>query len=187
MAVLLPFLPMVYGDLDVIFQQTPCMLSAYNVPMQIVNFPELRYAKVGASGICPHCGDKSYFQPVSAYTESAQGSEPLRCITAARCESCKKFILVIGARYPHQTPEWRLEAIYPLGTPNDTVPPEVEEVASDVSASFKEALRCHFIKSYRASVVMCRRAIQSSAVSLKANGGRLIAQIDDLSKSGKIT
>ena len=34
---------------------------------------------------------------------------------------------------------------------------------------------------------MCRRAIQSSAIAQKASGSRLIDQIDDLFKSGKIT
>ena len=64
---------------------------------------------------------------------------------------------------------------------------EVRELANNVAEDFSEALRCHWIKSYRASVVMCRRAIQSSAIALKAKGDRLIDQIDDLFKSGKIT
>jgi len=34
---------------------------------------------------------------------------------------------------------------------------------------------------------MCRRAVQSSALHLGAKGGKLIDQIDDLSKTGIIT
>jgi hypothetical protein len=34
---------------------------------------------------------------------------------------------------------------------------------------------------------MCRRAVQSSAINLGAKGGKLIDQIDDLSKTGIIT
>jgi hypothetical protein len=95
-------------------------------------------------------------------------------------------VLVVGIRQSQHHP-CTLESVYPLGKPNDTLPLEVQQAASEVAVDFKEALRCHWIKSYRASVVMCRRAIQSSAIAMKASGGRLIDQIDDLFKSGKIT
>ena len=74
--------------------------------------------------------------------------------------------------------------MYPLGRPQDDVDPVIPVA---IGADFSEALRCHWIHSYKASVVMCRRAIQSSAIALKAKGGKLIDQIDDLFKSGKIT
>lgn len=162
------------------------VFARYNVPMQIVNFPDDKYNRVGANGVCPHCGDKSYFQPMATHIDQSD-APTLRCISATKCQSCKRFLLVVGNRLTHGVASWGLEAIYPLGNPNDRVPAEVESEAVDVAADFKEALRCHWIKSYRASVVMCRRAIQSSAIALKANGGRLIDQIDDLFKAGKIT
>jgi hypothetical protein len=109
-----------------------------------------------------------------------------RIVSAAQCESCKGYVLVIGLKNPGHA-NYSLVSVYPLGKPNDAVAAEVQQAAKDVAKDFAEALRCHWIKSYRASVVMCRRAIQSSAIALNASGGRLIDQIDDLFKSGKIT
>jgi len=153
--------------------------------MKIVNYHQ-QPNQVGANGECPHCSPTvSYFRPLASYHEDRPG-RGVRLVSAAQCESCKEFVLVVGQRPPGHAQNM-LEAVYPFGKPNDTVPPEVEQTAADVAADFKEALRCHWIKSYRASVVMCRRAIQSSAIALKASGGRLIDQIDDLFKTGKIT
>lgn len=153
--------------------------------MKIVNFSS-QQMQVGANGECPHCSPTiSYFRPVASHQEQ-MGTGGLRLVSAAQCESCKGFVLVIGQKPPGHT-QFSLEAVFPFGKPNDAVSPEVEQTASDVAADFKEALRCHWVKAYCASVVMCRRAIQSSAVALDAKGGRLIDQIDDLFKSGKIT
>ena len=150
--------------------------------MQIVNFP-VQENRVGASGECPHCSPtKSYFRPVASYLENAPNGFQ-RVISAAQCESCKKFILVVAHRNSHNQ-QCALDYVFPLGKPNDGVDTNVPK---EIAADFSEALRCHFIKSYKASVVMCRRAIQSSAIELKAKGGRLIDQIDDLFSSGKIT
>jgi hypothetical protein len=137
-------------------------------------------------GNCPHCAPTvSYFRPVATYVDHLpNGLQKL--VSAAQCESCKGFVLVVGNRQSQHHP-CVLESVYPLGKPNDALPAEVEQTAREVAGDFKEALRCHWVKSYRASVVMCRRAIQSSAIAMKAAGGRLIDQIDDLFKSGKIT
>jgi hypothetical protein len=166
----------------------PFYIWRYNVAMQIVNFPgrQNQPPQVGANGECPHCAPTiSYFRPVASHGESISGSRH-RVVSAAQCESCKGFVVVIGSKNQHQA-EYVLEAVYPLGKPNDTVAAEVQAAAKDVAEDFAEALRCHWIRSYRASVVMCRRAIQSSAIALEASGGRLIDQIEDLFKSGKIT
>jgi len=77
-----------------------------------------------------------------------------------------------------------LESVFPLGSPNDAVD---QNIPSEIAEDFREALRCEWIRAYKASVVMCRRAIQSSAIALKAKGSKLIDQIDDLFKAGKIT
>jgi hypothetical protein len=166
-----------------LLELAPFYVWRYNGAVQIVNFPP-QYERVGANGECPHCSPTiSYFGPIATYSEQISGGR--RIVSAAQCQSCKAFVLVIAIQAPQRVPY--LEAVFPLGKPNDTVPSEVEQAASEVAADFKEALRCHWIKSYKASVVMCRRAIQSSAIALKAAGGRLIDQIDDLFKSGKIT
>ena len=153
--------------------------------MEIVNFPAQTYNQIGASGECPHCATKSYFRPVSsAYMDQKNGVH--RVANVGQCENCKQFVLIEGIRSTIQSAA-QLVGVYPMGKPNDSIAAEVQENAAEVAADFSEALRCHWIKAYRASVVMCRRAIQSSAIALQAKGGRLIDQIDDLFESGKIT
>jgi hypothetical protein len=172
-----------------ILELAPFYLWRYNAAMEIVNFPHAQFNQVGANGECPHCAPvRSYFHPVATYTEPPRTGTLHKIVTAAQCQSCKGFVLIVGYRQSgaHNHP-FQLENVFPLGKPNDFVAAEVQKEANDVAEDFKEALRCHWVKSYRASVVMCRRAIQSSAIALNANGGRLIDQIDDLFKSGKIT
>jgi hypothetical protein len=159
---------------------SPLYLWVYNDAMQPVNFPSNSYNQIGASGECPHCSVNSLFDPMASHVAGT------RVVSAAQCVTCKNFVLVIGYRGGGNSPSSAV-TVYPLGKPDDTVASEVQQAAKDVAEDFAEALRCHWIKSYRASVVTCRRAIQSSAIAFQANGGRLIDQIDDLFKSGKIT
>lgn len=156
----------------------PSYLWAYNGGVEIVNFPENAYNTIGATGECPHCGARSYFQPVGS-----PHAEYNRIVSAARCQGCKGFILIVGARVGNNQPA-ALQHVFPLGKPNENVDPEVPAA---VAEDFKEALRCEWIKAYKASVVMCGRAVQGSVTELGAKGDRLIDQIDDLFKNGKIT
>ena len=149
--------------------------------MQPVNFPENNYQMVGASGECPHCGRESYCRPRSGFVDGANVLSP------AQCEACKEWVLVIGTRTTVGNSPSQQITVYPMGKPDDKVPQEVTDAAKGAAIDFAEALRCHWVKSYKASVVMCRRAVQSSAILLQAKGGRLIDQIDDLFMSGKIT
>lgn len=164
----------------------PLYVWAYNARMEIVNFPEINHAQVGARGICPHCGDQSYFAPVSTYMDVSSPTQ--RVAGACRCQSCKGFILVVGWRnsVQHgQNSPFYLSSVFPFGKPNDAVDPSVPKgIASD----FSEALRCQWIKAYKATVVMCRRAVQASAVAMGApRRKKLDAQIDMLFERGKIT
>jgi hypothetical protein len=56
-----------------------------------------------------------------------------------------------------------------------------------VAEDFSEALRCQWIKAYKACVVMCARAIQGSAMALGAKKKKLTDQVDELFSQGKIT
>ena len=151
--------------------------------MNIVNFPESQFNQVGANGPCPHCAVTSLFKPVASYAQRTPQSASLTIVSATQCESCKQFALVIGQTDGQNHPS-RLVAFYPLGKPRDAVDLNVPKPIAD---DFAEALRCQWIQAYRACVVMCRRAVQSSALHLGAKGGKLIDQIDDLSKTGIIT
>jgi hypothetical protein len=103
-------------------------------------------------------------------------------VNAAQCEACKEFLLIEGRGHRNQAAQ--LRNVFPLGKPNENVDPEVSPAVAD---DFKEALRCEWIKAYKGYVVMCRRAVQGSVIVLGAKDGKLIDQIDELFKKGKIT
>lgn len=155
--------------------------------MKIVNFSgqggQAAYAQIGASGDCPHCSARSYFAPKATHTEFALESGKINIVSIAQCESCKAYILVIGWKTNHGAAAI-ISATYPLGNPNDSVNANVPK---DIADDFAEALRSRWGKNYRSTVVMCRRALQSSANDLKAINAPLVAQIEDLFKKGKIT
>jgi hypothetical protein len=156
--------------------------------MEMVNFTSQQFNQVGARGCCPHCSFQTYFRPItSAYTEQRNPHNFSIC-NAAQCEACKQFVLVVGNKYspPHtaQNAPWGLLGVYPLGKPNDLVATEVPKL---IASDFSEALRCEWVKAYKAAVVMCRRALQASCVELKAKDAKLQDQIDELASRGVIT
>ncbi len=102
---------------------------------------------------------------------------------AAQCQACKEFVLVIARRNNPAT-HFRLEAVYPLGKADDRVDPAVP---SEIAKDFAEGLRCRWVQAHKATVVMCRRAIQASCLEKGAIGKRLVEQIDDLGAKGLVT
>jgi hypothetical protein len=154
--------------------------------MEIVNFPQNGYAQVGARGNCPHCSFLSYFRAITtAHVEAKNPQNQLWWIcNGAQCEACKGFVLIVGQRDSRYGQEWGLEGVYPLGRPNDSVALEVPPLIAD---DFKEALRCEWVKAYKATVTMCRRALQASCVELKASHASLRDQIDELANKRVIT
>jgi Domain of unknown function (DUF4145) len=171
--------------IDLLIESTQVLWCWYTPQlMEIVNFPQ--YSQVGARGDCPHCSCRSLFQPVGGggYQELRPGNY-YHLVSSAQCQACKRFVLVIGTR--HQSAgnaPYVLEAVYPLGKPNDSVAAEVPRL---IAEDFSEALRCEWVKSYKAAVTMCRRALQASCVDLKAKDGKLQEQIDDLAEKRVIT
>lgn len=171
----------------------PFFVWQHGGAMEIVNFPDVKYDKIGATGECPHCKARAYFRPVANHLELASPKDSngpqctQRAACACQCEGCKGFILVVGIRdLPNSLAfaPFKLLAVYPLGTPNEQVG---DGVPSDVADDFKEAQRCYFIRAYKATVIMCRRALQSSADEQQAKGATLQEQINDLHTAGKIT
>jgi hypothetical protein len=176
--------------IDLLLSLAPFYIWRYNGAVEIVNFSQQaglpQPVQVGARGECPHCAPTiSYFRPVGSYQTQLQNGL-LGIVSPAQCESCKGFVLVIGQKTQHQ-PDYTLVAVYPLGKPNDAVVPEVQQTAKGVAEDFAEALRCQWIKAYKACVVMCARSIQGSALALGATKKRLTDQIDELFSQGKIT
>jgi hypothetical protein len=155
--------------------------------MEIVNFPQQQFTQLGARGTCPHCATvSSYFRPVtSAYTEPRNGNTLTISCCGAQCDVCKGFVLVVGHRSANQHHPYVLDNVYPLGKPDENVEPGIPP---DVTGDFQEAMRCRWIKAFKATVVMCRRAIQASCLEKKANRNKkLTEQIDELAKAGHIT
>jgi hypothetical protein len=133
------------------------------------------------SGTCPHCRRDAVFMIVAGPHSEYLGEHRTRHCAAMRCQGCLKFILGI-AESIHEFYEY--EEHYPLGTPDDSVSPAVPiSIASD----FSEALRCFFIRSYRACVAMCRRSVEASCHDLGAQGKNLKERIDYLANTGRIT
>ena len=156
----------------------PC----YTPAVKIVNFAP-QYSQIGASGSCPHCSNDSYFKPVGGPHVEAGQVETTMC-NAAQCEACKNFALVVGTRVSGQSP-YRLQHFYPLGRPSDNVDGSVPD---NIGKDFREALRCRWIEAYKATVTMCRRAIQASCLEQAADKDKkLVAQIDELASKGVIT
>jgi hypothetical protein len=159
--------------------------TCYAYEIEIVNYPANGYQQVGASGGCPHCGNISYFKPVTAAHSEVHQYWQTLC-NAVQCEACKNFALVVGTRNQSLgNIGFTLKAFYPLGRPNDAVDPAVpKEIAED----FSEALRCRWVESPKATVTMCRRSIQTSCLAQGADKKkRLIGQIDELAAKGLIT
>jgi len=117
------------------------------------------------SQTCPHCGVHS-----TITLRAANGAHYIYC-----CDHCEKLFLLIAGKdsfidqYPKRTP--KLDAAIPL----------------DVASDYIEVIKCFDVSAFKASVVMCRRALQTSVIEKGASNGRLIDQIDELCRNGIIT
>ncbi len=114
---------------------------------------------------CPYCGVYS--------TISARAGADGHYIY--ECDQCDKlFLLVINKgeivdQYPKRIPKYD------------------QAIPSDVASDYVEAIKCFDVAAFKASVIMCRRALQTSVIGKGASNGRLVDQIDELCKKGIIT
>lgn len=130
---------------------------------------------------CPHCHRPSVFLMVTeAYHEDPHSGQT-QLVAALQCQGCQKYVLAVVVR---QDGPWVCREFYPLGTPNDSVEPEVPD---DIRLDFQEALRCRFVNAYNATVEMCRRAVETSCEQLGADPSSVLEKkIDWLFDQGKI-
>src|ERR1700730_2429537 len=124
------------------------------------------------SGECPHCEHLSAFQTVSAPFVETIKTGTGRWVAPMSCVACNWYILGIVQGEPPN--HMYYEAHYPIGLPSDAVPKEIPE---PVREDFREALRCHWVESWRATVLMCRRALQVSCDKEGAIGKDLFTQV----------
>ena len=142
-------------------------------------------ASLTLGGKCPYpeCGRESVFLSVTKPYVQEEHSERETLTAACKCSGCGRCILVIIALRPSNRRLYCKEH-YPLETPDDSLP---EEIPEEISRDLKEALRCHWIKSFKATVLMCRRALQASCDKEQAAGKDLHSQIADLADKQRIT
>jgi hypothetical protein len=150
--------------------------------MRVTNTGENSFV---VAGECPHCRSQAAFMTVTRPYQTNPENFPNYMVSAARCVACNDYILVIlKAAINNLNITWEYLMHYPLGMPDETLDPNIP---ADVATDFKEAIRCQHVKAYRACVVMCRRALQTSALIFKASGTTLVGQIEDLGSKGIIT
>ena len=66
--------------------------------------------------------------------------------------------------------------------------PQIDKsVPKNVADDYVEAMSCFDVKAYKACVVMCRRALQASAIEKGAKKNRLVEQLEDLKNNDIIT
>ncbi len=137
-------------------------------------------------GQCPHCHHHVAFMTVTnPYIEESTVLDS-RMIAAARCTACNGYILAIlkTVRVTSQSSKYVYECHYPLGAPDDSI---ADGIPESIAGDFKEALRCHWVKAWKATVLMCRRSLQVSCDLEGAVGNDLFNQIDDLEQKQRIT
>ena len=167
------------GSLAVLWKDWKTRMAAAQMSCSMLS----QQNQFSLTGECPHCNHPSVFTmpPGTLAYEEPRGSGQSTLYAVMRCSGCLKYILGVALK---QGGSWLYLGHYPLGSPDDAVDPNVP---TSIASDFSEALRCFWVKSYKATVAMCGRGIQASAISLGAKGQRLIDQIDDLANHGKIT
>src|ERR1017187_8500575 len=149
-------------------------------------------------GICPHtaCKRSSAFLMVASMHQIAT----TRVVAMMQCQACLSFILAIANRQTQMNHVvYYYQEHYPMGLPDDKTP---DEIPAEIQSEFKEAIRCEWLRAYRACVLMCRRSLQISCdkellevldhepteADKKQNSRKdLFTHIDELKEKGRIT
>ena len=131
---------------------------------------------------CPYCKTISAFSCI--FSIRGEYNNKLYPVSVWRCHNCDRTIFVRNKPeiYTHNAEKLNIQDVYPADEP------EVDEnIPEGIASDLIEALRCYNIKSYKAAVVMCRRALQKACLNLGADKKkRLVDQIKDLKGTGKL-
>lgn len=148
---------------------------------------ETESGKFSLRGTCPHCQQGSVFIQVTTIHAEQFSQWQQKLAVGMQCQGCLEHILAVALKTrSHSGQPTTLGYLqhYPLRKPQDSVDPSVPK---DIAEDFAEAMRCFWVKSYKASIAMCRRSVEASCKQLGAKGKNLNAKIDDLFAQGKIT
>jgi hypothetical protein len=149
-----------------------------------VNVLDEGNSRFSLRGKCPHCTENSVFVLVTNVHLDALGGSQYRLTGVMQCQGCDNYILGMVLR---QSGPWNYLAHYPLGAPDDSVPQEVFDANPIIASDFAESLRCLWVKSYKASIAMCRRSVEATCKHFGAKRGTLEEKIDKLAERGIIT
>lgn len=141
--------------------------------------------KFSLSGKCPHCQQGTVFMQVTSVFQDHLADWDYRLAVGMQCQGCLECVLAIALKtaQPNKPTNLSYVAHYPLGNPDDSVD---ENVPKPIAEDFSEAMRCLWIKSYKAAVAMCRRSVEATCKHFGATGGNLEKKIDSLAAQGKI-
>lgn len=122
---------------------------------------------------CPYCDVHS------TITLRDRSEGKLTMFETVQCNHCNELILFIYAKKNNQ---WELVDQYPK-----RIPKLHESIPDNVGRDYVEAIKCFDVGANKASVVMCRRALQNSIIEKGAKKDRLVDQIDELYQNQIIT
>jgi Domain of unknown function (DUF4145) len=138
----------------------------------------------GARGVCPRCSIPSLHILVAGpFIKPAEGQAQPESNVLVQCQNCRAVMYVVGKRHAHAS-IYEYKESFPLEDAEASVDKQIPEGVRD---DFVEAFKCRSVDAYKATVVMCRRALQASCQQFKVEGKKLIDQIDDLATKGRIT
>ena len=138
---------------------------------------------------CPHCGVITTYTIVRdtrpAYAEAQREGKLYHTLVSCDNDNCGNITLFIfkGVKKPYKT--LRGGTGYSIGLELvDQYPKRIpkfhESIPRQVADDYIEAIKCFDISSWKASVVMCRRALQGSVIDKGAKKDKLWEQIDEL-------
>jgi hypothetical protein len=171
--------------IDFLADHLPVLKDKPPMGSVLVNTTNPQQCQFTISTNCPHCHHDAVFLMVTnPHKEPFQvgGVSWMRVCAATQCQGCGKYVLAVVLRRENQP--FTCEDYYPVTTPDETIGEGVPEQIGD---DLKEAIRCEAVHAFKATVCMCRRALEASCDNLGASGRKLYQKIDSLVDAGKIT
>ena len=135
---------------------------------------------------CPHCGTRAGMTAISIPRFGLIHRFKLTSFGIFyRCDACSKPVGIVYDNVPPSNPQPIPDGGRMLQGALE--PFEHKYLPADVRGDFTEALRCYSISCWNAFGAMCRRALQSVATSLGADGTTKVqAQLRDLKDMGAV-
>jgi hypothetical protein len=129
------------------------------------------------SGICPYpdCARPSVFTVLTSVNVGVVGVAQ-RTVAVMQCQGCRSYLLAVVEHPQNQAGNYVYKEHYPIGAPNQDV---AIEIPNHIQEDFKEALRCFFVNAYNATAEMCRRAIESACLDLRAPHNKVLEKMID--------